>query len=253
MDLGDATVGGTTVGGKARSGGSRKLVSRKGGLPTMHESLRAVVFDLDGLMFNTEALYHDVGAELLRRRGHQLTQELHNQMMGRPSPIALRIMIDWHSLDATPEQLQQETDEIFREILATRLAPMPGLERLLETLERVGRPKAIATSSRRSFVTNVLGRYGWEPRFQFILTAEDVTHGKPHPEIYLTASERLGVTPGETLVLEDSQNGCRAAVAAGAYAVAVPGDHSRHHDFTGARHIADTLADPHIYKALGLG
>ena len=219
---------------------------------TIPEPLRAVVFDLDGLMFNTEALYHDVGAELLRRRGHQLTQELLNQMMGRPSPIALRIMIDWHSLDATPEQLQRETDEIFHEILATRLAPMPGLERLLETLERADRPKAIATSSRRSFVANVLGRYGWELRFQFILTAEDVTHGKPHPEIYLTAADRLGVAPHQTLVLEDSQNGCRAAVAAGAYAVAVPGDHSRHHDFTGARHIANTLADPHIYAALGL-
>ena len=68
---------------------------------------RAVLFDLDGLMFNTEELYQDVGAELLRRRGHAFTQELLDQMMGRPGRIALQCMIDRHGLDATVEQLQQ--------------------------------------------------------------------------------------------------------------------------------------------------
>lgn len=214
--------------------------------------VRAVVFDLDGLMFNTEELYFDVGTELLRRRGHRLTQELLNQMMGRPSPIALQIMIDFHGLDATVAQLQAETDAIFDEILPRRLAPMPGLVDLLNSLEAHQVPKAIATSSRRAFVTRVLGQFHWEPRFDFILTAEDVSQGKPHPEIYWTAAERHGVHAAEILVLEDSQNGCRAAVAAGAVAVAVPGEHSRHHDFTGARWIAESLADARIYEALGI-
>ncbi|MFO0870113.1 MAG: HAD-IA family hydrolase [Pirellulales bacterium] len=213
---------------------------------------QAVVFDLDGLMFNTEELYFDVGTELLRRRGKELTHDLLNQMMGRPSPIALQIMIDWHQLDATVGQLQQETDEIFAQILSARLAPMPGLIPLLTALEAQQIPKAIATSSRRSFVDRVLGHFGWAERFSFVLTAEDVTVGKPHPEIYQKAAARLGLLPSETLVLEDSQNGCRAAVAAGAIAVAVPGDHSRHHDFTGASWIAASLADPWIYRAVGL-
>jgi HAD superfamily hydrolase (TIGR01509 family) len=214
--------------------------------------VRAVVFDLDGLMFNTEELYFDVGTEMLRRRGHQLTQELLNQMMGRPSPIALQIMIDFHGLDATVAQLQAETDAIFDEILPQRLAPLPGLIDLLNALEAHRIPKAIATSSRRAFVTRVLGQFQWEPRFHFILTAEDVSQGKPHPEIYWTAADRHGLPAAETLVLEDSQNGCRAAVAAGAFAVAIPGEHSRHHDFTGARWIADSLADARIYEALGI-
>jgi beta-phosphoglucomutase-like phosphatase (HAD superfamily) len=86
-----------------------------------------------------------------------------------------------------------------------------------------------------------------------MLTAEDVSRGKPHPEIYLTAARRLDVPPQRMLVLEDSENGCRAAAAAGAFAVAVPGDHSRQHDFTSAALVVDSLADPRLYAALGLG
>lgn len=215
-------------------------------------AVKAVVFDLDGLMFNTEELYIDVGTELLRRRGKTFGQELLDKMMGRPSAVALQLMIDEHGLEATVEGLLAETDEIFPEILRTRLAPMPGLLELLAALEHYNLPKAIATSSRRAFVDRVLTPFGFHPRFSFILTSEDIVHGKPHPEIYLQAAERHGVAPQEMLVLEDSQNGCRAAVAAGAVAVAVPGDHSRNHDFTGAALVANTLADERIYELLGI-
>jgi HAD superfamily hydrolase (TIGR01509 family) len=210
------------------------------------------MFDLDGLMFNTEELYVDVGTELLRRRGHDFTQQLLDQMMGRPSGLALQIMIDRHALAATVEELQAETDELFPEILRTRLTPLPGLVELLAALERHSVPKGIATSSRRAFVERVLAKFNYQPRFSPILTSEDITEGKPHPEIYLTAAARLGIEPGEMLVLEDSQNGCRAAVAAGAITVAVPGAHSRWHDFAGAVLVADSLADRRIYAQLGI-
>lgn len=212
--------------------------------------LQAAIFDLDGLMFNTEELYFDVGTELLRRRGKQLTRELLNQMMGRPNRVSLQIMIDWHGLNDTVETLQQDTDEIFAELLPKRLAPMPGLVELLNALEAAKIPKAIATSSRLSFVETVLAPFAFRPRFQFVLTSEDVEQGKPHPEIYLKAATRMSLPPSACLVLEDSENGCRAAVAAGTFAVAVPGDHSLHHDFTGAAIVADSLRDPRIYQAL---
>lgn len=212
----------------------------------------AVVFDLDGLMFNTEELYQSVGGELLRRRGFESTPQLLDKMMGRPGRIALQIMIDEHSLAATVDDLTRETDEIFPAILDARLAMMPGLANLLAVLEAAGVPKGIATSSRRSFVTDVLRRFALEPRFQFVLAAEDVVDGKPHPEIYLTAASRFGVSPQRMMVLEDSQNGCRAAVAAGAIAVAVPGGHSVTHDFSGAAIIASSLADRRIYELLRL-
>jgi HAD superfamily hydrolase (TIGR01509 family) len=213
---------------------------------------RAVVFDLDGLLFNTEELYQDVGTELLRRRGHVFGADLLNAMMGRPSRVALQLMIDHHGLNDTVETLAAETAEIFPAILDARLALMPGAEQLLGALEHADIPKAIGTSSGRRFVTGVLGRFHLEPRFEFILTAEDVVEGKPQPEIYLKAASRFGLEPAEMMVLEDSHNGCRAAVSAGAIAVAVPGGHSHSHDFTGAAIVADSLADPRIYELLAL-
>jgi HAD superfamily hydrolase (TIGR01509 family) len=150
------------------------------------------------------------------------------------------------------EILAAETEQVFGEILEHRLEFMPGAAELLAALESAGIPKAIATSSGRKFTCNILGRFQLEPRFSFILTCENVTHGKPNPEIYLRAAEEFKLAPGEMMVLEDSQNGCRAAVAAGAFAVAVPAGPSATHDFMGAAIVADTLADPRIYEALKL-
>ena len=113
-------------------------------------------------------------------------------------------------------------------------------------------PKAIATSTGRRLTEACLAPFQLAPRFSFILTAEDITRGKPDPEIYLLAARRFGVPPGEMLVLEDSQNGCRAATASGAFTVAVPGEHSRQQDFSAADLVIESLADRRLYEALGL-
>ena len=213
---------------------------------------RAVVFDLDGLMFNTEELYQFVGAEVLRRRDREFSPELLDAMMGRPGHIALQIMIDWHDLKDTVQGLAAESDEVFDEILDERLEPMPGLLELLEALERADLPKAVATSSGRDFTQRVLDKFALRVRFRFTLTAEDVVEGKPHPEIYLKAAQRLGLASSEVLVLEDSENGCRAAAAAGTFLVAVPAGHSARHDFSTASMVIRSLADPALYEVLGL-
>ncbi len=220
--------------------------------PPPETPLRAVTFDLDGLMFNSEELYHEVGATILARRGKQISGELLDQMMGRQAHVALGVMIQWHGLDDTPEQLARESAEIFVHLLPARLQPMPGLVTLLAALETAGIPKAIATSSSRAFVDRALDLFQFGPRFAFIIAAEDVEHGKPAPDIYVLAAARHGVAPSEMMVLEDSQNGCAAAVAAGAYAVAVPHGQSLKHQFPGVKFIATSLADERIDAALAL-
>ena len=202
-------------------------------------------------MFNTEELYQQVGGEVLARRGKQITGDLLDEMMGRKSLLALQVMVDWHDLSDTPEELAAESAEIFADLLPARLAPMPGLLDLLAALEAAGIPKGIATSSGRDFVTRVLDLSQLTERFAFVLSGEDITHGKPAPDVYLLAAERHGVTPAEMLVLEDSQIGCRAAVAAGAFVVAVPAGRSENHEFPGAQFVAESLADPRIGAALG--
>ena len=215
-------------------------------------TLQAVAFDLDGLLVNTEELYQDVGSEILRRRGKVFEEALLDAMMGRPERVSLATMIEWHSLDDTVETLAAETREIFARLLDVRLAPMPGAVELVERLDAWGIPRGVATSSGPDFARDVLGRVGLLDRFAFVLTSADVVQGKPHPEIYRTAAGRLGVPTEAMLVLEDSQAGCTAAVAAGAFAIAVPGGHSRRHDFSGARFVADSLADRRIHRLLGL-
>jgi HAD superfamily hydrolase (TIGR01509 family) len=211
---------------------------------------QAVVFDMDGLMFNTEDVYWHVGNEVLQRRGYQYTRELCHAMMGCTPRAGFQIMIQWHSLDDSWEQLALESEEAFIRLLDDYLAPLPGLLDLLSGLEAAGIPKGIATSSQPRLAEAVLSRFRMQPRFRFILTADDVVHGKPDPEIYLNAARRFGIPPGEMLVLEDSQNGCRAAAAAGAVTVAVPGEHSRTQDFSVADMVIDSLADPRLHELL---
>jgi len=214
---------------------------------------RAVVFDMDGLMFNTEDVYYDVGVELMHRRGRQYTRELSDAVMGRPPRFCFETMIRWHALDDRWEAMAAESEEIFIGLLDDRIEPMPGLLELLDALEAAEIPKAICTSSTRRLLGAILSRFQMEPRFQFTLTAEDIRHGKPHPEIYLEAAARFGLAPEQMLVLEDSQTGCRSAAAAGAIAVAVPGEHSKGQDFSAASLVLEGLADPRLYDVLRLG
>jgi HAD superfamily hydrolase (TIGR01509 family) len=212
----------------------------------------AVVFDMDGLMFNTEDVYWEVGTELMRRRGRPFTSELNRAIMGRPPQACFEEMIRRYSLDDSWQRLAAESEAIFLSLLDDRLAPMPGLVELLSALEAAGIPKAICTSSTRRVLEAVLSRFQMEPRFQFTLTSEDIRRGKPHPEIYMQAQQRFAVRPAEMLVLEDSQAGCESAAAAGAFVVAVPCRHSRGQDFGVASLVVDTLADRRLYEALRL-
>jgi HAD superfamily hydrolase (TIGR01509 family) len=217
----------------------------------MDANIRAVAFDLDGLMFNTEDLYEEVAADMLRRRGHVADDDLLRRMMGRPARTALPIMIERYSLRESVEELQQETDELFSLLLHERIAPMPGLLELLDRLDELRIPTAITTSSRLPFLSKLLEISQLSFEFQFTLTAERVVNGKPHPEIYLTAASLFRVEPASLLVLEDSEVGCAAAVAAGAFAVAVPTHRSRHHNFDGAKMMCESLADPRIFGLFG--
>ena len=172
-------------------------------------------------------------------------------MMGLPGPQAFGLMIEREDLSDSPTELAAECEEIFVDLLPEKLQTLPGLEDLLSVLDSRHLPRCIATSSTHQFVRRVLQITGLGPRFDFVVTAEDVQHGKPAPDIYLEAAQRLGIQAHEMLVLEDSHHGSRAGLAAGACTIAVPGQHSHDHDFTGVCYRASSLADKAIVEYLG--
>jgi len=213
-------------------------------------TIAGVALDMDGLLFDTERLYWQVGDTVLQRRGHRYCHALQQRMMGRIGLSAVQQMIDFHGLDDSPQVLLSESDELYAELLAEGLAPMPGLEAWIDHLCDSGVPFGLATSSRRRFVDVIFQEIPWREAMSFMLTGDDVVQGKPHPEMYLRAAERLEVDPPKMLVLEDSGNGCAAAVAAGAYVVAIPSEFTRGQDFSGAALVADSLLDPRLWLLL---
>ena len=217
----------------------------------MHPTIKAVCFDMDGLLFNTEDLFDEVGIEMLTRRGRQLKPEVVREMMGQQANVALQIFIDHYELDDTVDELKRETDEIFDRILPDRLQPMVGAAQLLNRLTGdASRPLALTTSSGSQSVDRIMGIHDFSAHFGFRLTAEDIERSKPHPEIYLTAASRFQIEPQEMLVFEDSENGCKSGVAAGAHVIAIPSKYGELHNYDGCLFMADSLEDPRISELL---
>lgn len=215
-------------------------------VPPKEIKIEAVAFDMDGLLLNTEDLYEDVTKLLLSRRGRGFKDEVRKRMIGLPAPKAYQVLIESESLSETWEQLHEETEKIFDGILETRLKSLPGVEQTLAAIHSKGLPRCVATSSTKHFAHRALQMVGVLERLDFVVTAEEVPRGKPHPDIYLEAARRMGVAVENMLVLEDSETGTKAGVTAGAYVISVPNRHTSHGNFHGAKWIADGLMDPVI-------
>ena len=220
-------------------------------------TIKAVAFDMDGLMFDTEDTYWKAASALLARRGKVYTDELCNAVMGRPPRFCFELFKDTFGFSETWQELQTESEDFFLQYLDDGFSAMPGLYELLEYLESQNISKGVCTSSAVRVVSEVLRRKDMTKRFEFVLTAEDITQGKPEPEIYLKAAVRFGIDPEEMLVLEDSVAGCQAAHRAGAFSIAVRAQHNAHCTFADAKRVVPSLNDPQIMELfqlpMGLG
>jgi HAD superfamily hydrolase (TIGR01509 family) len=207
-------------------------------------AIRAVVFDLDGLMFDTEALFFRVTSRVLESRGKRFTPEIMRALIGRRSAEVAGWLKTMVGIDEPPEVILGEVRERFAADVDTAVHPTPGLFVLLDHLHRRSLPSAVATSSGRAYADRLLTRHGLSGRFAFVLTSEDVTRGKPDPEIYRLAADRFAVPAGEMLVLEDSPAGVEAARGSGAVTVAVPHEHSPVEALRAANLVVPRLDDP---------
>jgi beta-phosphoglucomutase len=203
--------------------------------------IRAVIFDMDGLMIDSEPLQKEAWQATLRRYGHEMDEALFAQLSGlRISEDAVRLR-DRFNLPVTAEVLLRQRTESFLAGLPGRLRAMPGLSELIADLRARGLKRALATSGERRYVAMVMSELNLDGAFDATVVAEDVTRGKPAPDVYLLAAERLGLPPAQCLVLEDAPNGVAAAKAAGMICVAVPNEYTRALDLSAADAVMPSL------------
>jgi HAD superfamily hydrolase (TIGR01509 family) len=184
--------------------------------------IRGVVFDMDGLLVDTEVLIRDLMVELAEARGASFPQPVFQQMVGLTNEASDAIARAHFGPDFPLEALYADVSVRVRAACEMGVALKAGVIELLDHLDAAAVPRAIATSSSHAAVERTLGPSGILPRFHAVVAAGDYPRGKPNPDPFLTAAARLTLAPEHCLALEDSHNGVRAAHAAGMMTVMVP-------------------------------
>jgi HAD superfamily hydrolase (TIGR01509 family) len=184
----------------------------------------AVVFDLDGLLLDTEQVWDEVREALTRERGGRWHDGAQADMMGMSSTEWSRYMHDELGLAEPPEELNRLVVERMQERYADKL---PLIDGAVDAVRRLAErwPLGLASSSNRPLIDLVLREMGVAPLFTATVSSEEVERGKPAPDVYLEAARRLGVRPEDAVAIEDSANGIRAARAAGMRVIAIPNAH----------------------------
>jgi HAD superfamily hydrolase (TIGR01509 family) len=183
--------------------------------------IAAVVFDLDGVLIDSEHVWDEARRELARERGGRWHERASRDMMGMSSPEWSRYMHDVIGVPDPPEEISAEVvrrlERIYREHLPIFDGAVAAVERLAARW-----PLGLASSSNRELIDLVLELSGLAGYFRVTVSSEEVAHGKPAPDVYLEAARRLGVAADRCAAVEDSENGIKAAKAAGMRVVAIP-------------------------------
>ena len=186
--------------------------------------IEAVVFDLDGVLLDSEQIWDEVREQLARERGGRWHEGAQRAMMGMSSTEWSRYMHDEIGLPESPEEISSEVVGRLEERYRQHLPLVDGAVEAVEGLAARW-PLGIASSSNREVIDLVLELSGLAPFFAVTVSSEEVARGKPAPDVYLEATRRLGVAPERSVAIEDSENGIRAAKAAGMRVVAIPNPH----------------------------
>ncbi|MFG2874233.1 HAD family hydrolase [Streptomyces sp. NPDC048337] len=183
----------------------------------------SVIFDLDGTLVDSEPNYYESGRRTLARHGvPDFTWEQHSRFIGIGTLETLEILKERYGIQAPVEQLLAEQNAAYLELARTETEAFPEMRKFVERLHAEGVPMAVASGSSRESIDAVLAGTGLDSLLTTVVSAEEVAHGKPAPDVFLEAARRLGAEPADCVVVEDAAPGALAAHAAGMGCVAIP-------------------------------
>jgi HAD superfamily hydrolase (TIGR01509 family) len=185
------------------------------------KKLEMVLFDMDGVIIDSEPLWSEAERQLLTRRNLTYSEHLKPLLMGLDSREAVRILRKHYDLDESVEDLVHERNQLVSELVQKHGQPIPHATDLIRQVRNAGIKTVLASCSPYSLVEIVVDKLKIGPLFDLVLSGDEVSRGKPAPDIYLAAAKTLGVVPECCLVIEDAPNGVRAAKAAGMRCVAI--------------------------------
>ena len=185
--------------------------------------VKAVIFDMDGLMLDTEPLYKESWQEAANKLGHRIDNELFFSFLGKNNKDSERLLVEALGQDFPIDEFRGLWTKIWRGLVLSKgIRPKKGLYKLLDFLDQRGVPFGVATSSDASDAHLSLECANIINRVQFVVSGDKVANGKPAPDIYLEAARMLGVEPAHCIALEDSSPGAKAAISAGMTTLVIP-------------------------------
>lgn len=206
--------------------------------------IKGIIYDLDDTMVNSHPLHKRAWEEVLKVYGYQfkdVPKEVRANFLGKRVIDNVQPIIDHLNLNISKDELYEKRSEIFLDIVKNELQLLTGLLSSLKLLKENNYKLAVASSGARRYVGLVLEKFNIKKYFDIVITGDDVKLGKPNPEVFLLASEKLGFKPSECLVFEDATNGIMAAKAAGAICIAIENRNVPTQDFSKADFIIHSL------------
>ncbi len=210
----------------------------------------AIVFDMDGVLIDSEPLHFAALHALLREDGFVLTREENEDFFGATSEATFRTLIARHGLPRTVAEYMVRYDAAVLSVLSEPHEAAPGVHALIDCARAHAMKLAVASSSRLSWISATLRSLGLSGAFDAIVSGDDVAHSKPSPEIYLLAAARLSLPSSRCLAIEDSPNGVASAVAAGLSVLGVRTAYTAHLRLDSVLQTVDSLAEVDLHRLL---
>jgi len=189
--------------------------------------MKGVIWDMDGVLVDSAPFHFEAWKKIWEEKGIPFSFEDFKKIFGMRNDAIIRYFLGENVSLEEIEEIGRRKEEYFRSMAKGRISPQEGLVELLEALREEGFKHAVASSGPRENVEFVVKELGILSFFEVLIAGEDVSHSKPHPEIFLKASERLGIPPARCIVVEDSPAGIEGAKRAGMKCIAVVGKEGR--------------------------